>query len=200
MNIYLKHLLEAFYNVKTSFYSSYAFRGNISLPNFDNEELEKYEQYVERVFTYELYFQFRTIMENNSRYYKDLVLNSEITKLNFSKTLVGKHKIFPDMVLHKSQTNRSENYQTLFIEIKVRPNASLTDDIKKLYMAVGDRLNFQYGIMICINYDDRTPEKLIRKSVKNIFTTEEDILKMETLNKKLYLLTEEGFKNFTRII
>jgi len=192
MSIYLKDLWNAFKNVDKKYYSGLAFSNFSS--KYDELKKEEYKQFVERVFAYELYHQFRVIIINNSQQYDNLVLNGEITKNGFDDTVLGKARIFPDMVLHKSNTDNSPKNQKLFIEIKVQPDARIGTDIKKLFVAVSPRLNFENAVFICIN-NNKVELKIKKHIIKNM-----DYREDKTLLGKLWLINEEGIKNFKDIL
>ena len=193
MNIYLKHLVAAFNLVDKKYHSSNAYNG---FREKKGEEVERkeFEQFIERVFAYELYHQFRLIMLKFPEEYKDLILNGEVSKNGFEDTSLGKNRIFPDLVLHKNQKTSEAQFQKLFIEIKTSKNLnedSLKSDIKKLFVAISDRLNYQNAVFICINHD-----------YKNLIKKIKDILKdKESLElKQLWILTDtKGLQSFKEI-
>ena len=119
-------------------------------------------QKTERVFTYELYHQFRLMAGSKPQYYNDLRLDGEIGKrladLELencgSATYITQGQFSPDLVIHLAQTNREEEYQKLVIEAKTKyvRNDELGEAIIKLnhYIRV---LSFQYAILISVNTD-----------------------------------------------
>jgi hypothetical protein len=196
MEIYLKHLVLAFANVELDYFSSLAFGGGRFTEEGSEEERKEYTQYVERVFAYELYHQYRLIMENkeNKEYYYGLKLNAEITKNGFNETILGKQYIFPDMVLHHSQTDNSFENQKMFIEIKANQHAKIEDDLKKMQVAVSERLNYQSAIFIAISHTHNSLTSMIEKYFNS--STNEMVDKT-----KFWLLTKEyGLQNFTELL
>jgi len=191
MNKYLEDLEKAFKNVDEDYYSSFAFDGGSFNEEGTLEDRNEYIQYVERVFAYELYHQFRIIIDSNLDRYEGLKLNAEITKNGFNETSLGKERIFPDLVLHKSQTNNEYEYQKLFIEIKVQPSSDLKEDIHKMIVAVSEKLNFQNAIIICINMGDISIKKKIKNALNEV---EQDSI------EKLWLLSKEGYTCFNQIL
>ena len=143
---YLNDLYKAFKKVDKSYCSS-------NYLYIHHHPTKREKQYAERVFAYELYHQFRKIMESKPNAYTDLVLNGEIPKMGFRETDIAQQRIDPDLVLHKGQDDCSPEYQKLFIEIKTSLTPNLQKDITKLKVAVGDRLNYQYAVLISINSD-----------------------------------------------
>jgi|SRR5690554_571174 len=209
MDIYLKHLVAAFYLVDEKYFSNNAYSGNWR--EYDDKSKKEYVQFVERVFAYELYYQFRKIMEALPTNYKDLVLNGEISKNGF-KNIYKSNTIFPDLVLHKSQGCLIN--QELFIEIKTSPlinEESLENDIGKLIIAVGETLKYKNAVFVCINYNYKSLLENIQQKIKkanysnygenhpNLIEKEKFKLKEETI-RKIWLLTEtNGLESFDKL-
>jgi len=124
MNIYLKHFSHAIANVDSKYFSGLAYNIDRNAPNITGKIRSEYVQRVERVFAYELYHQFRNVMEKdeNKKYYQDIMLNSEITKLGTNQLIQNGMTIIPDIVLHKGQESIEKNHQILFIEVKANSN------------------------------------------------------------------------------
>lgn len=107
---------------------------------------------LERVFCYEFYHQFRTIMEQheNKEKYKDLYFHGEIKKYD---------KV-PDFVLHKGQGNN--DYQAVAIEVKtaerIKQNqngCNMKEDILRLLSLIADtHLQYKYGVFMGVNCDN----------------------------------------------
>lgn len=193
MDIYLRHLIAAFNLVESKYFSSWAFTDY----NEDKLKRVRYQQYIERVFAYELYHQFRLIISKNEDIYKGLKLNGEVKKNGFSKTLILKNHIYPDLVLHKDQDDNDSEHQKLFIEIKADPNLKyigIKKDIEKLAVAVNERLNFQNAVFICVNYNSET-----KKIIKKIVTKKRETYNEVTL-MKMWFLSVNGIENFIEII
>jgi UDP-N-acetylenolpyruvoylglucosamine reductase len=116
-------------------------------------------QQAERVFCYELYFQFRRII-NKKRYYSKARLDGEITKTLVTTPMFGCGSDFrkdqsvftPDLVIHFAQESRTIENQKLIIEVKTKGigDPELTETIVKLnhYLVI---LNFQYAAFISVN-------------------------------------------------
>lgn len=195
MSIYLEHLKEAFESVNEIYFSSWAFN---EIPiDAKLKERKKYKQYIERVFAYELYHQFRLLMIKNEIIYKDLVLNGEVKKDGFKETLINKSHIYPDLVLHKKQTDNSKEFQKLFIEIKSKSISpkEIKNDIAKLITAVSNRLNFECAVFICIYL--RFEE--IEKHIETIINNQKNDFIVDDLNK-IWLLNNNGLKNFKEFL
>ena len=76
MSKYLKYLLEAFQQVDQKYYSWWSikhFNGNL-----ENQQVNT--QRIERVFAFELYHQYRKLMEYNNLDFSDLLFNAEPLK------------------------------------------------------------------------------------------------------------------------
>ena len=107
---------------------------------------------LKRVFCYEFYHQFRTIMKphENEEKYKDLYFQGEMTKYN----------ILPDFVLHGGQDNT--DIQVVAIEVKtaerIRQNqqeCNMKNDLLKLLELIADKhLQYKYGLFIGVNCDN----------------------------------------------
>ena len=137
-------------------------------------------QKTERVFSYELYHQFRLLM-NSNEYNNEIRLDGEIGKrlhgntvrdcgviisnFNFNSTQIH---FSPDLVIHKGQNDRQEINQKAIVEIKTKDvsNAELTKTILKLnhYIRV---LHFQYAVFITVNTDFQEIAQKLRKLFHN---------------------------------
>jgi|SRR5688572_17384179 len=196
MSIYLELLKLAFNEVDTSYYSFYAFHFSNEQYYIDPESLDRYEQFAERNFAYELYHQYKIIIEAaiNKEIFNGLQLNGEITKIGFNDTLVQQNVIIPDLVLHKSQLDVNSENQKFFAEVKVNPGADLEKDIKKLLFAVTAPLNFNEGVLICVNISIDN----LQKQVKNYHRISE----YTTILKKIFVLHPDldEYKSFYEIV
>jgi hypothetical protein len=196
MSQYLELLRLAFKAVNKSYFSFYAFRFSNEQFAIDPKSFEEYEQHVERNFAYELYHQYRLLMEKdaNRELFNGLQLNGETPKIGFNDTIIGKNVIIPDLVLHKSQLNIEEANQKLFVEVKINENADLGKDIAKLLFAVMPPLSFQEGVLICIN--------ISFADVKNQIRNYPRIKRYPEVLKKIFLLHPdlEDYKSFDEII
>lgn len=92
---------------------------------------KKETKYPERVFAYELYHQFRKIMEENPGIYKGIYLNGEQQK---SKQVVENlEKCAPDLVLHDCIYEVRPDGQFWLCEIKMKNNPVAMSDLEKFY-------------------------------------------------------------------
>lgn len=92
---------------------------------------EKVKKYPERVFAYELYHQFRKIMEKNPQKYHSIYLNGEQQK---SKQVVEDlEKCAPDLVLHDCIYDVRLDGQFWACEIKMKGNPDAMSDFDKFY-------------------------------------------------------------------
>ena len=88
-------------------------------------------KYPERVFAYELYHQFRKIMEKNPEKYQGVYLNGEQQK---SRQVVEElEKCAPDLVLHDCIYEVRPNGQFWLCEIKMKNNPEAMSDFEKFY-------------------------------------------------------------------
>lgn len=92
---------------------------------------KKMKKYPERVFAYELYHQFRKIMEKNPEKYQSIYLNGEQQK---SKQVVEDlEKCAPDLVLHDCIYDVRSDGQFWACEIKMKGNPDAMSDFDKFY-------------------------------------------------------------------
>ena len=92
---------------------------------------KKVKKYPERVFAYELYHQFRKIMEKNPEKYQSIYLNGEQQK---SKQVVEDlEKCAPDLVLHDCIYDVRPDGQFWACEIKMKGNPDAMSDFDKFY-------------------------------------------------------------------
>lgn len=92
---------------------------------------KKMKKYPERVFAYELYHQFRKIMEKNPEKYQSTYLNGEQQK---SKQVVEDlEKCAPDLVLHDCIYDVRPDGQFWACEIKMKGNPDAMSDFDKFY-------------------------------------------------------------------
>lgn len=97
----------------------------------DNDKEDQYK-YPERVFAYELYHQYRTIMQEMPEKYSGLYLNGEQPKS--SHVWKGLARITPDMILHKyiDKPDYTGEGQEWLCEIKMLGNPNIIGDLTKI--------------------------------------------------------------------
>lgn len=101
-------------------------------------------KYPERVFAYELYHQFRKIMESKSSEFSGVYLNGEQTK---SKEVVDElERCAPDLVLHKCIYEVDPDKQLWLCEIKMKGNPKVMSDLNKFSKM--DKLKFQCYVFL----------------------------------------------------
>jgi hypothetical protein len=159
-------------------------------------------KYGERLFCYELYYQFRLIIEK-SDLYKDVLLQAEIRKdFLLKEVYVGLSikklsKVFiPDFIIHDP---KNAERQRLIVEVKTNPNKEknsikkIINDINKL-MEFIEKYKFHHGVFIITNYtvDD------ISNRIKHY--KEKLKFKKETPNKITILIKPSFGKELTQII
>lgn len=101
--------------------------------------------HLERVFSYELYYNWTKILEKRCENPEKLFLNAELAKHYFEM----KEYKFPDMVLHGNYTKCDKQF--IICEIKSSRNwpkeSSLKKDVESLYRGVKD-LKYHCGVFI----------------------------------------------------
>ena len=136
---------------------------------------------VERIFAYELYHQFRTIMDNKESY-KGIFLNGETKKDDSIYSMLYKKICYPDLVLHKDPGSVDPSGQYLLCEIKTAKNSNLFKDLQKLKKLEECGLNFKYYIFLLVlgNFDD------IKTNIKN------KIKSLSSISKNTVCVTFSG--------
>lgn len=186
MNDYLADLFEAVQKVDPFKYCLF-----VDIETLSVEELK------ERAFCYELYHQFRLIMERKEAIYRNMYLNAEINKSFYDYGGQKQKDRFPDFVLHAGQTKTRK--QQFVVEVKRKKNCEDCDiayDIHKLlyfvsgeFMSLGEKVSFEYGVFIMVGMKEA--------DLRNKFLEEENntILKrLEELEKRKGVCTEEYLK------
>lgn len=119
-------------------------------------------QMAERVFAYELYHQWRMLIDGHK--YENLILNGEIRKDGSVIRHENLKEIYPDFVLHEQQNNL--NQQLIICEIKTsralqhkNGKAQLKKDIIKLGNAI-EELGFKEALFIQVLDLDNTFENV----------------------------------------
>ncbi|MCX8080857.1 MAG: hypothetical protein N3F09_06440 [Bacteroidia bacterium] len=128
-------------------------------------------QMIERVFAYELYHQWRLLIDNYK--YKNIILNGEIKKDGSILRNEDFKKIYPDLVLHEQQD--SLNNQLIICEIKTckalkhsRGKAKLKKDIIKLGNAI-EYLKFKEALFIQVLDLDNTFKEKVKSYLQRNF-------------------------------
>ena len=95
----------------------------------------KVYKHVERVFAYELYHQFRKIMEieENKLRYEEVFLNGETFKEGSLHGKLSKcfSSCYPDLVLHKDLMDNNTEGQYLLCEMKTSENPYIINELKE---------------------------------------------------------------------
>lgn len=129
---------------------------------------KKVTKYPERVFAYELYHQFRKIMEDKPNEYDNVYLNGEQQK---SKQVIKDlEKCAPDLVLHKRIYETNPEDQLWLCEIKMKGNTKAMNDLNKFYKM--QALNFNSYIFI---YGGVSFEEMIEEIGKIKIRTDTDV-------------------------
>lgn len=164
---YFKDFLKALLHVEHR-YILYPYRG------INGEDNDKLQGRYERVFAYELYHQFRKIMECNPEKYEGIFLNGEAYKggsiytkmleilggCNCSEALTN---CVPDLVLHKNPGEIVKGGQYFLCEMKTCANSKFLDDFRKIKKYADSQLEFKYHIFLSIG---ETLNQL-KKRIKN---------------------------------
>lgn len=151
--VYLDMLEKALQNVERD-YMKYDPSGNLG-----NTTIKR----AERVFAYELYHQFRKIMEQ--RGINDCFLNGEIRKNCEITEWEEKKDCYPDLVLHGNPLCIDPLTQYFMCEIKMASNRKLLEDLKRLSsFKKGSALHFQSYIFLCVGL---TKEELSNKIIRS---------------------------------
>lgn len=142
---YLGDILEALSNVRTE-YMVYCSPGS-KIGN------KSYYKYTERIFAYELYHQYRCIMQRKKKKYAGLYLNGEQQKC--SQGWKGLKRITPDIVLHGmiDKPDYSGFSQKWLCEIKMCTNPEIVSDLAKIKNKAS-KLKFQDYFFIFVGGDD----------------------------------------------
>ena len=154
---YINDIIKALLNVDTIYirYNS---------PGINRGE-KAYYKYVERVFAYEFYHQFRIIMRRKKKKYEGLYLNGEQQKC--SQVWKGLKRQTPDMVLHGNidKPDYDGFTQKWLCEIKMCSNPNAVDDLKKI-KEKSLRLNFgEYYFLFVGGNDDELKRKYENSSL-----------------------------------
>ena len=139
----------------------------------------------ERIFAYELYHQFRKIMEDPSTEYsnENVVLSGEIHK---GDKIYDMDQCSPDLVLHDPQ-GMFVKTQYFLCEMKLKTNPKLLDDLQKIKKMDLQGLNFQRYIFLLIGADRAFLKEEIRKAlIKGI----KEQLEKQKLPTKTFLKEE----------
>ncbi|MEK4153660.1 hypothetical protein NYE27_01085 [Paenibacillus sp. FSL R10-2779] len=169
---YIEFLRKAINNVNEVYYGSQDWiKSMLNAHNIGDEDPRR-EQLIpyltrhhERVFCYELYHQFRKIMEQNNLTEK-VILQSELRKSQVGKEIEQLFGIqstdaiyYPDFLIHEPGTF---DHQDLIIEVKANPKVSreeMQKDLLKLDQFIS-RYQYQKGIFLSINVNDDKQNQL----------------------------------------
>lgn len=170
-------MLKALKNVKKDYlwYKDYA----------SSTEKESIKEHLERVFAYELYHQWRMVLD---LFEIPLYLNGEISKA--VKDAMKNNKVsvlFPDFVLHGGQNCDDKSKQLIACEIKRKDNISnekIKGDIESLINYIDDnyftRTPFQCGVLIFVG---TTLDDLLEKN--KFLTAIKDITNLQCFSKRI---------------
>lgn len=125
-------------------------------------------KYPERVFAYELYHQYRKIMEEKPDEYNHVYLNGEQQK---SKQVVENlERCAPDLVLHNCIFEVRRNGQFWLCEIKMKGNPEAMSDLEKFYKM--ESLGFKCYIFL---YAGVTYKEMVEDIRKIKINTDTDV-------------------------
>lgn len=127
-----------------------------------NKDDETSAKCAERVFAYELYHQFRSLMDDNCGYF----LNAEIKKGSQILEWETKQDCYPDLVLHGNPLHIDPKTQYFLCEIKMDYNKLILNDLDKLAKLFDSNLHFQNYISLFIGISKEELERKIRNQRK----------------------------------
>lgn len=175
MNIldYIKILRKAINNVNEVYFGSQAWIESMLNVHGIGDEDPRREQLIpyltrhhERVFCYELYHQFRKIMEQNNLT-NNVILQAELRKPQVGMEIEQLFRIqstdavyYPDFLIHEPGTF---DHQDLIIEVKANPKVSreeMQNDLLKIDQFIS-KYQYQKGVFLAINVNDNKRDKLI---------------------------------------
>lgn len=123
---------------------------------------EKSVKHAERVFAYELYHQFRSLMKDNCGYY----LNGEIKKSSEILKWESNKDCYPDLVLHGNPIQIEKDTQYFLCEIKMDYNNLILDDLDKLAKLFDSNLEFKNYISLLVGISKECLEEKINNQRK----------------------------------
>lgn len=193
IEIALQEINEEYYT--TEFNSFYGYRRR--LRNFGIFRGERFIRHNERGFAYELYFQLRTLIQEqrqNEPFFPDYFLQGEIKKMDIEQVVnhfgyrrLGGHFI-PDMLFHVP----SQDANGFVIEIKAQPelrDVEILYDLDKLSRFLL-RFNYQRAIFIAVNIPVHNIIEVIQSNetlIRQFFTN-------ERLNDCNIIIRESGYQ------
>lgn len=135
--VYFRDFLKALLQMKCEYKDQYRCYDHDNGPYF-----------VERVSAYELYHQFRKIMDKNKENYEGVYLNGEPRKEGkfYEKLSLEFNSCYPDLVLHKNLREVDPDGQYLLCEMKTIVNFNIIEDLEKLKRLEDCELHFKYYI------------------------------------------------------
>lgn len=133
----MQDFMEALLNVESRY---------IAYPKGDDENEKKQ---CERVFAYELYHQYRDIMQKAPERYSGIYLNGDISKADAIYDDI--FKFCPDLVLHGHPGKIEDGKQYFLCEMKTWINRwKYKEDLEKLTQLSHSKLGFQDYIFLAI--------------------------------------------------
>lgn len=157
---------------------------------FFSPEEGVYSNHVERVFAYELYHQWGSLLKDT-----DLVLNAEINKKEEEEFLCkysnGKGTIIriPDLVLHHGQSDKERHVIVCEIKRDCNTNSnSIINDINKLVEFTAEdafeKHPYRWGIMVVYGYK-KDLDKVMKSYIRYI--KKRKILKKEQKDRVIFV-------------
>lgn len=139
-------------------------------PNYEHYETiniknEKIIKRAERVYAYELYHQYRSLMKRDN--IDDCYLNGEIYKSSTILNNLDNSGYYPDLVLHKRYDSIESETQYFICEIKMKGNPYLIDDLDKLTKLSKKGFGFNYYIFLCVGISMLELSRQIQSSENN---------------------------------
>lgn len=121
--------------------------------------------HLERVFAYELYYQWKKLLNKRGENPEKLMLNAELSKFYHNKKCDKKYR-FPDMVLHGNYDDKKRQF--IICEIKSTKNpistSTLQKDIDSLIDGM-DKLEYHFSVFIYVGNKWENTAKRMRQLV-----------------------------------
>ena len=147
-------------------------------------------KYGERLFCYELYHQFRLIIEK-STVYQNVFLQAEIRKdflldsIYIGLSIEELSQVFiPDFIIHDPKNALKQH---LIIEVKTNPyteDRNIISDLNKLIEFI-EKYKFEHGIFLITNYTNDNVKKIIKDNIGYLANTILDTLDEISIMVKL---------------
>ncbi|MBO9204851.1 MULTISPECIES: hypothetical protein [Niastella] len=149
-------------------------QGRLNSVNANEQTHKAAFRHWERVFTYELYYKIRKMIDEkigkgeNADYWNKVMLQGELQKKELEEMSLSEldleqleKEYIPDFIFHQIETSL---YQELIIEVKTKPNMTFSnfkDDLFKINQFI-KRYKFKEGMFIAANNEFKHIEEQIK--------------------------------------